>query len=114
MNTLSGTGKTLVPKAISTELRCTMLNMKLSEIIMGEIGSSEKAIIQIFSDAKRSAPSVIFIDEFQALFTSHKDHDNSQDEGVGSSLSATLAGCFDDLNSWNINIGAESLVSGFQ
>jgi len=50
---------------------------------------------------------VIFIDEFQAIFTSRRGYDGYS---VGSSLCATLAGCFDDMAIWNENSGPEFLV----
>lgn len=78
-------------------------------MVRGEIGTSEKRVVQLFQEAKRCAPSVLFIDEFQALFTSRAVGEG--DNAGGSSLTATLAGCFDDLNVWNRNVGAESLVT---
>lgn len=97
-----------MPRALSEELGCSLVNLRISDVVRGEIGTSEKRVVQLFQEAKRCAPSVLFIDEFQALFTSRAAGDG--DSG-GSSLTATLAGCFDDLNVWNRNAGAESLVT---
>ena len=101
----TGTGKTLLPRALAEELGCALINVRLSDVVRGEIGTSEKRVRELFQSALRGAPSVVFIDEFQALFT-------AQEEGGGAStLSSTLAGCFDDLNRWNRHAGAESMVT---
>jgi len=110
-----GTGKTLFPKAISRELKCPLIIMHISDVIKAEIGAGEKAVIRTFAEARKSAPCIVFIDEFQAMFSSRassKGNWNSNDtDEVGSSLSSTLASCFDDINNWNSNAGNESLVT---
>lgn len=90
-----------------------MVVMRLSEVVRGEVGTSERKVRALFQEAKQAAPSIVFIDEFQALFTSR-----SRTEGTyggqgeaGSTLSAALAGCFDDLAAWNRNAGPESMVT---
>jgi AAA+ superfamily predicted ATPase len=62
----------LLPRAIAEQLSCALLHMKLSDVVRGEVGSSEKVVRRLFFEAKKVAPSVLFIDEFQALFTSKK------------------------------------------
>ena len=104
-----GTGKTLVPRVMCSQLGCSLVNLKISEIIRGEIGSSEKNIMKVFTYAKRVAPSIIFIDEFQAIFSGN--HENNGSGRSDSTLSATLALCFDELEVWNKYVGSESLVS---
>ena len=92
-----GTGKTMLARAIvssmtsSTEDRFISLNA--SQIVQSTIGSSEKLVAHTFERARKIAPSVIFIDEFQALFTNR---------GSGSSgrLTSTLLQCMDDLSKW--------------
>jgi SpoVK/Ycf46/Vps4 family AAA+-type ATPase len=87
--------------------------MRLSEVVRGEVGTSERRVRSLFQEAKQAAPSIVFIDEFQALFTSRgrsEGADGGKSE-VGSTLSAALAGCFDDLASWNRNAGPESMVT---
>jgi SpoVK/Ycf46/Vps4 family AAA+-type ATPase len=89
--------------------------MQISDVIKAEIGAGEKAVMKTFADARKSAPCLVFIDEFQAMFSSRassKGNWNSNDtDEVGSSLSSTLASCFDDINNWNSNAGNESLVT---
>lgn len=102
----TGTGKTLLPRVLADELGCALVNVRISDVVRGEVGTSERRVVQLFQEAKSSAPCVVFIDEFQALFTAREEGG-----GDGSTLTAALAGCFDDINTWNRHAGAESLVT---
>ena len=62
------------------------------------------------AEAKRIAPSVLFIDEFQAIFTSRSSHSDHGGNDIGQSLSSALAAAFDSIHSWNQHAGADSLV----
>lgn len=101
----------MLPRELSRKIGCTIINLGLVDVIRGEIGEGERRVNEIFKEAKRSAPCIIFIDEFQAIFTSRDDTSSNMDSDIGSTLSSTLAGCFDDLNTWNKYAGHESLVT---
>jgi SpoVK/Ycf46/Vps4 family AAA+-type ATPase len=104
-----GTGKTMLPRALARDLGCSIVNIRLSEVIRGDVGSSERRVVALFTDAKHAAPCIVFIDEFQAMFTANEGS-NERGSAVGDTLSAALAGCFDDLNMWNRYAGPESMV----
>jgi SpoVK/Ycf46/Vps4 family AAA+-type ATPase len=78
--------------------------------VRGEIGSGERRVRELFAEAKRSSLSIIFIDEFHAVFTSREEGVVIASD-VGATLTATLSGCFDDLSIWNRYSGLESLVT---
>ena len=105
-----GTGKTKLPRVVAASLRYPLLVCKLSEILSGEIGSSEKKLSAIFQEAKGCSPCIIFIDEMQALFTNRANNDERQ--SIGHSLSSTLAICLDDIYMWNNN--ASTITSNNQ
>ena len=105
-----GTGKTLLPAACAAALRCPLLELKLTDMVRAEIGAGEKELTAAFGRAKLTAPCIVFIDEFQAIFTSRAGQDTG-DRGVGSSLTSTLAACFDDLAVWNGGAGSGALVT---
>ena len=65
---------------------------------------------ELFRSARRSAPSIVFIDEFQSIFTSRQNEDSSDSSSVGTSLTSTLAGCLDDIAQFNAHAGVESMV----
>ncbi|MCX5821796.1 MAG: AAA family ATPase, partial [Deltaproteobacteria bacterium] len=58
-----GTGKTLIARAISGEAKLHFIKINGPEIIQKYYGDSEARLREIFEEATRKAPSVIFIDE---------------------------------------------------
>ena len=62
-----GTGKTLIARAVSSEVRAHFIHVNGPEVIHKFYGESEAKLRQIFDEARRNAPSIIFLDEFDAL-----------------------------------------------
>lgn len=71
-----GTGKTMLAKASAKELDANFYSINGSDILSKWYGESEKNLRELFEKAKSSTPSVIFIDEIDALMpqrdTSHE------------------------------------------
>ncbi len=62
-----GTGKTLIARAVSHEVRAHFIHVNGPEIIHKFYGESEAKLRQVFEEARRNAPSIIFLDEIDAL-----------------------------------------------
>jgi transitional endoplasmic reticulum ATPase len=62
-----GTGKTLIARAVSSEVRAHFVHVNGPEVIHKFYGESEAKLRQIFEEAQQNAPSIIFLDEFDAL-----------------------------------------------
>ena len=62
-----GTGKTFVVRALASTGRLSVHAVKGSELMDKWVGSSEKAVRELFRRARDSAPSLIFLDEIDAL-----------------------------------------------
>jgi transitional endoplasmic reticulum ATPase len=62
-----GTGKTLIARAVSNEVRAHFIHVNGPEVIHKFYGESEARLRQIFEEASHNAPSIIFLDEFDAL-----------------------------------------------
>ena len=62
-----GTGKTLLAKAVATESEANFIAIKGPEVLSKWVGESERAIREVFQKARQSAPTVIFIDEIDAI-----------------------------------------------
>jgi SpoVK/Ycf46/Vps4 family AAA+-type ATPase len=102
-----GCGKTLLAKAVARLLKApaggagnsslpvggTFISLGSSDLVRAEIGTSEKMLVSAFDFAEKNAPSVVFLDEFQALFT-------ERSRGGSGKLASTLLQCLDDLKRW--------------
>ena len=88
----SGCGKTLIVKAISNELDLPLFSCSGDQSDK-YVGTTSRNIETLFNDAKKYAPSIIFIDEFEAMAkTRTGESNNSEREGGVSTLLACLDG----------------------
>jgi len=62
-----GTGKTLLAKALAGEAGVNFFNISASEFIEMFVGVGASRVRKMFSEAKKRAPSIIFIDELDAV-----------------------------------------------
>jgi len=62
-----GTGKTLLARTISNEVRAHFIHVNGPEVIHKFYGESEAKLREVFEEARRNAPSIIFLDEIDAL-----------------------------------------------
>jgi len=68
-----GTGKTLLAKAVATESDAHFILLNGPEIMSKFYGESEKKIRDIFEEAEKTAPTIIFIDEIDAIAPKRED-----------------------------------------
>ena len=73
---LPGTGKTLLAKAVAHESKATFIHMSGSELVHKFIGEGAQLVRDIFQMARDKAPSIIFIDEIDAV-GSIRTHDGT-------------------------------------
>ena len=62
-----GCGKTYIARALAGELRATFISIAINDILDMWLGESEKRLHAVFEAARESAPSVVFIDELDAI-----------------------------------------------
>jgi len=62
-----GTGKTMIAKAVATEVNAHFKSINGPEIISKYYGESEKQLREIFDEAAENAPAIIFIDEIDSI-----------------------------------------------
>ncbi len=62
-----GTGKTLLAKAVANEANAYFVAINGPEIMSKYYGESEARLREIFEEAKKNAPAIIFIDEIDAI-----------------------------------------------
>ncbi|MDP2947532.1 MAG: CDC48 family AAA ATPase [Nanoarchaeota archaeon] len=69
-----GTGKTLLAKAVANESEANFITINGPEIFNKFYGESEKRIREIFEEAEKNAPAIIFIDELDAVAPSRESN----------------------------------------
>ena len=95
-----GCGKTLLAKAVANHTDATFIRMVGSELAQKYIGEGGRMVRELFSLAKEKAPSVIFLDEIDAIGAKRLDGSTSGDREVQRTLMQLLAELdgFDALN----------------
>ncbi len=68
-----GTGKTLIARAVASETEANFMSMSGPEITSKFYGESEKRLREIFEEAEKNAPSIIFIDEIDSIAPKRED-----------------------------------------
>ena len=68
-----GTGKTLLARAVAGEAHAAFFSMAASEFIEAIVGVGASRVRDLFAKAKEAAPSIIFIDELDAIGRSRQD-----------------------------------------
>lgn len=71
-----GTGKTLLAKAVANKANATFIRMSGSELVHKFIGEGAQLVRDLFQMARDKAPSIIFIDELDAV-GSRRTHDGT-------------------------------------
>ncbi|NJE04688.1 ATP-binding protein [Thermococcus sp. M36] len=72
-----GTGKTLLASAAAGSLNATFFNVKASSVLSKYFGESSKIISALYEVAREKAPSIVFLDEIDAL-TTRRSNDTSE------------------------------------
>ncbi|XP_061850272.1 ATPase family gene 2 protein homolog A isoform X1 [Colius striatus] len=87
-----GTGKTMIAKAIANEVGAHITVINGPEIISKFYGESESRLRQIFAEASLCCPSIIFIDELDALCPKREGAQNEVEKRVVASLLTLMDG----------------------
>lgn len=77
-----GTGKTLLARACAAQSNATFLKLAAPQLVQMFIGDGAKLVRDAFALAKEKAPTIIFIDELDAIGTKRFDSDKSGDREV--------------------------------
>lgn len=86
-----GTGKTLLAKAVAGETKSTFIRVVGSELVQKFIGEGARKVHELFLLAKEKAPSLIFIDELDAIGARRTDDSTASNREVERTLMQLLA-----------------------
>ncbi|MEK6862906.1 MAG: CDC48 family AAA ATPase [Nanoarchaeota archaeon] len=90
-----GTGKTLLAKAVANESEANFILVNGPEIMNKFYGESEKRIRDIFEEAEKNAPSIVFIDEIDAIAPKRDESYGELERRVVSQLLTMMDGLRD-------------------
>ncbi len=86
-----GTGKTLIAKAVAHEAKATFIRMSGSELVHKYIGEGAQLVRELFILAREKAPSIVFIDEIDAVGSMRTNDGTSGSAEVQRTLMQLLA-----------------------
>lgn len=77
-----GTGKTLLAKAVANSTAATFLRVVGSELIQKYLGDGPKLVRELFRVAEEQAPTIVFIDEIDAVGTKRYDSNSGGEREI--------------------------------
>ena len=86
-----GCGKTMLAKAVANSTDCTFIRLVASELAQKYIGEGGRMVRELFDLARERAPSIVFIDEIDAIGAKRLDSATSGDREVQRTLMQLLA-----------------------
>ena len=87
-----GVGKTLIAKALAGEANVPFFYQSAASFVQIYVGMGAKRVSELFSKAKESAPSIIFIDEIDAVGKSRGGQNNEEREATLNQLLTEMDG----------------------
>ncbi len=86
-----GTGKTMLARAVAHETNSTFIRLIGSELVRKYIGEGARLVRELFKMAMEKAPSIIFVDELDAIGAKRTESSTSGDREVQRTLMQLLA-----------------------
>jgi len=87
-----GTGKTLIAKAVANEVDAHFITLSGPEIMSKYYGESEERLREVFNEAQENAPSIIFIDEIDAIAPKREEVKGEVERRIVAQLLALMDG----------------------
>lgn len=87
-----GTGKTMIARAVASETDANFVSISGPEIVSKFYGESEQRLRQIFDEAQKAAPTIIFIDEIDSIAPKREEVSGDLERRVVAQLLALMDG----------------------
>ncbi len=87
-----GTGKTLLAKAVAGETNANFVSLSGPEIMAKHYGESEERLREIFTQAEKNSPSIIFIDEIDSIAPKRDEVSGELEKRIVSQLLTLMDG----------------------
>ncbi len=105
----AGCGKTLIAKAVASEVNATFFNVSAANIVSKWLGESERLVMNLFELARKNQPAIIFIDELDSIGVSRSGDDVGGERRLKTQLLTELQGLASNEEDRLTLIGATNL-----
>jgi vacuolar protein-sorting-associated protein 4 len=105
----AGCGKTLVAKAVASEVNATFFNVSAANIVSKWLGESERLVMTLFELARKNQPAIIFVDELDSIGISRSGDDVGGERRLKTQLLTELQGLGSNPEDRITLIGATNL-----
>lgn len=108
-----GTGKTLLAKAVAAETSATFLRVTGSELIQKYLGDGPRLVREMFRVAAEHSPSIVFIDEIDAVGTKRYDSTSGGEKEIQRTMLELLNQLdgFDDMGEVKVILATNKIES---
>jgi transitional endoplasmic reticulum ATPase len=96
-----GTGKTRLARAVANESEASFFTINGPEIMGSAYGESEKALREVFEEAAKSAPSIVFIDEIDSIAPKRSQVHGEAEKRLVAQLLTLMDGLHAAPTSWS-------------
>ena len=95
-----GTGKTMLAKAVASEAGVTFISAEGNQFLKKYIGEGKDNLHELFSVARKYAPAILFIDDFEAIAQERSggEHSMAKGEDVLTALLTEMDGFNTDIS----------------
>ncbi|MFW9849153.1 MAG: AAA family ATPase [Candidatus Thorarchaeota archaeon] len=105
----AGCGKTLIAKAVATEINATFFNVSAANIVSKWLGESERLVRNLFEMARKNQPAIIFIDELDSVGVARSGDDVGGERRMKTQLLTEMQGLASNAEDRVTVIGATNL-----
>lgn len=91
-----GCGKTFFAERFAEEIGCNYMYVLCSDVASPYIHGGQEKIANLFEQARKNAPTVLFLDEVEAMIMDRNKHNNVSEQGEVNEFLGQLNNCGDD------------------
>lgn len=88
-----GCGKTFFAEKLAEEIGCNYMYVKCSDVASPYIHGGQEKIAAVFNEARENAPTLLFLDEVEAMIMDRSKHNNVSESGEVNEFLAQLNNC---------------------
>ncbi|KAK3913092.1 Fidgetin-like protein 1 [Frankliniella fusca] len=104
-----GSGKTLIGKCLASQMKARFFNITASSLITKWAGEAERAVKTLFQIARAVQPTIIFIDEIDALLSNRSENEKQWERRVKTEFLTELDGCQSNSRDRVLFLGATNI-----